>query len=316
MNSPASNLIHALAWWVAFMLPAGSVWPVSAHDSPEHVIEGLTARIQNDPRRPDLFWRRATEYRALGQSEAAVRDLKQALKLSPNHLAALTDLSRMQLAQGSRRAALRTIEYALALVEDDAQRAPLRMVRAEILSSSGQLEKALADCDRALPHASGVELDWYLTRSQIQTRLGRFREAAAGLHDGFERTGSGVLEVEWIDALIDGGFLGDAAGKIEPLLEESRWRSSWLIRRARVRLGQGDLSAAHADLLAAIAELNQRMDGRQTNVALVADRSLAYALAGDPTLARRDLVTARKLGADLTMLRRIELALGGRFESQ
>src|SRR5262245_8803400 len=139
-----SNWVLALGLWGLLALPGLSLWPIHAHDSPEHVIEGLTSRIQSDPRRPDLFWRRATEYRALGQSEPALRDLKQSLKLDRNYIPALTHLSRLQLAQGSRRAALRTIERALALVEDEAQRAPLRMARAEIFCSSGQFEKALA----------------------------------------------------------------------------------------------------------------------------------------------------------------------------
>lgn len=315
MNGSSRNL--ALGLVLALTLPGPGVSPAGAHDSPEHVIEALTARIQAEPR-PDLLWRRAAEYRSLGQLQPATRDLKQALKLNPNYLPALTDLSRMQLAQGSGRAALRTIEHALGLpdVPEDAQRAPMRMVRAEILCASGDFEKALADCELALPYASGIELDWYLTRSQIQARLGRFREAAAGLREGFERTGSAVLEVEWIDALIDGGLFGDATHRIESFLEESRWRSSWLIRRARVRLAQGELGPAHNDLLAAIQELNQRMNGLQPSVALVADRSLAYALAGDTTLARRDLAAARKLGADAGALRRIELALGSRAEAR
>jgi tetratricopeptide (TPR) repeat protein len=311
----ARDLALVLGLVLALLGPGAGVPPAAAHDSPEHVIEALTARIEAGPR-PDLLWRRAAEYRSLGQLQPATRDLKQALKLDPNHLPALADLSRMQLAQGSGRAALRTIEHALGLVQEDASRAPLRMVRADIFCASGNLEKALADCERALPFASGIELDWYLTRSQIQSRLGRFREAAAGLREGFERTGSAVLEVEWIDALIDGGLLGDAAPRIESFLEESRWRSSWLIRRARVRLAQGELTAGHNDLLAAIQELNQRINGLQPSVGLVADRSLAYALAGDATLARRDLAAARKLGADAGALRRIELALGGGGDSE
>src|SRR5437867_1708430 len=140
--------------------------------------------MDNSGKRPDLRWRRATEYRALGRLNAARSDLQQAVKLAPGYLPALTDLSRLQLTQGNRRAALRTIQRALALVAEESDRAPLRMVRAEIFSATGDLEKALVDCDCALQHSSGTELDWYLTRSQIQCRLGRFREAVAGLQQG------------------------------------------------------------------------------------------------------------------------------------
>jgi len=285
-------------------------WPVGAHDSPEHVIEGLTARIEAEPRRADLFWRRAVEHRVLGQLSAASRDLRQALRLQQDYLPALTELSRVQLAQGHRREALAVVNRALSLVPDEAGRAPLRMVRAEVRGQAGDWQGALADCNAALTNATGVaELDWYLTRSQFQCRLGQFAAAAAGLQEGFERTGSAVLEVESIDALIDGGFFAEAAGKIEPLLEECRWQANWLIRRARVRLGQGEVCAGQTDLLAAIQELNSRLSGAHPDAGLLANRGLAYALLGDAGPARRDLDAARKLGADDESLRRLTLAL-------
>ena len=283
----------------------------SAHDSPEHVVEILTARMETVGQRPDLLWRRATEHRVLGNLAAASRDLRQALKSNPRFLPALTDLSRVQLEQGHRRRALWTIDRAFALVRDEPGRAPLRMLRAEIFSQASDPERALVECDRALRHATGPELDWYLTRSQIQCRLGKFNEAVAGLQRGFELTGSAVLEVECIDAMLDAGRFGEALEKIEPVLADTRWRASWLIRRARVRLGVGAVSAAHADLLAAIGELNGRLNRSRPDPALLTDRGLAYALLNDAALAHRDLTEAKKIGADAVALRRLEVALTG-----
>ncbi|HXJ59732.1 MAG TPA: tetratricopeptide repeat protein [Verrucomicrobiae bacterium] len=310
-------------WSLPVLLAAAlcNLPPAAAHDSPEHVVEALTIRIHAQPKRPDLFWRRATEYRALGRLDAAARDLRQAIKLDPAFLPALADLGRVQLAQGSRGAARRTIEQALSRATDEAARAPLRMVLAEVLIQTGDFPKALAQCQAAISGAtaptakagatngSGAELDWYLTRGQIQSRLGLFGQAAAGLREGYEQTGSAVLEVEYIEALIDGGFFTEASAQIEPLLNDCRWRSSWLIRRARCRLGQGETSAAHQDLLAAISELNQRLGAPHPSPELLADRSLAYALAGDMGLARRDLSHASQLGVEETSLRRVRLIL-------
>jgi tetratricopeptide (TPR) repeat protein len=287
--------------------------PIAAgHDSPEHVVEMLTARMKVVGERADLLSRRATEYRALGNLSAAARDLHRAIKLQPDDLSALTDLSRVQLAQGHRRQALASTDRALKMVSDEPGRAPLRMIRAEIFSESGEPEKALVECDLALRHATSTELDWYLTRSQIQCRLGRFSEAVTGLKQGFELTGSAVLEVECIDAMIDAGRFREALAKIEPALSESRWQSSWLLRRARVRLGCGEISGAHADLLAAIRELNQRLRTPVPEAMLLADRGLAYALSGDVSMARRDLTAARKSGADAGTLRRLEVAVAAR----
>jgi tetratricopeptide (TPR) repeat protein len=284
-----------------------------AHDSPEHVVEILTARIEAVGPRPDLLWRRATEYRVLGNLEAAEKDLRKALKTRQDYLPALTDLGRVQQAQGRHRAALATLARALKAVPEDSGRAPLWMIRADLYSQMGDFEKALADCDRALRHGTGAELDWYLTRSQLQCRLGKFNEAVQGLLDGFALTGSAVLEVEAIDALIDGGRVEEALEKIEPVLADSRWQGSWLIRRARVRLHEGRISKAHEDLLLAIRELNQRVTGTRPGYDLFADRGFAYALLGDLALARNDLQSARKLGADQWTLRRLEVALATRL---
>ena len=293
---------------LAILLP-----PIAAaHDSPEHVVEMLTARMEMVGERADLLCRRATEYRALGNLSAAAHDLNRAIKLQPHEVSPLIDLSRVQLAQGQRRRALATTERALKMVSDEPGRAPLRMIRAEIFSETGEPGKALAECDLALQNATGTELDWYLTRSQIQCRLGRFNDAVAGLKQGFELTGSAVLEVECIDALIDAGRFSEALEKIEPALADSRWQSSWLLRRARVRLGCGEISSAHADLLAAIRELNQRLQSPAPDAMLLADRGLAYALCGDVTMARRDLSAAKKLGADAGTLRRLEVAVAAR----
>ena len=279
------------------------------HDSPEHVVEILTARMEVVGQSPDLLWRRATEHRALGDLSAAARDLKRALKMDSRYLPALTDLSRVQLAQGHRRRALWTIDRAFEFVRDEPGRSPLRMLRAEAFVESGYLEKALSECDRALLYADGTQLDWYLTRSQVQCRLGRFNDAVAGLKAGFELTGSAVLEVECIDAMLDAGKFSEALERIEPALADSRWQASWLVRRARVRLAAGEISSAHADLMAAIRELNQRLTTPRPDPSLLTDRGLASALLGDVAPARRDLSEAKKLGADAETVRRLEVAL-------
>lgn len=280
-----------------------------AHDSPEHVVEILTARMETVGERADLLWRRATEYRALRDHAAAAKDLKRAIRLRKDYLPAYVDLSRVQLALGQRRRAMGTIDRALRLVDEESGRAPLRMVKAEVLVESSRFDEALRECDLALAGSSGSELDWFLTRSQIQCRLGRFNEAAAGLRKGFELTGSAVLEVECIDAMIDAGQFAEALVKVEVALEESRLQSSWLLRRARIHLGLGEIAKGHRDLIQAIAEMNRRLNPNHPESGLLSERGLAYALLGDVDLAKRDLIAARKSGADAAMLRRLEVTL-------
>ena len=292
------------------MLPVPGV----AHDSPSHVIDGLTARIEADPKRADLYWRRATEYRVLSRLPEAARDLQKALRLEPGFLSAVLDLSRVELAQNQTRRALATVNRALAMVpaSDSAGRAPVRMLRAEILSARGDWTGALADCDAAIQEAGTHELDWYLARSQIHFQTGRIKEAVQGLKEGVDLTGSAVLEVEYIEALIDAGEFQEAATRIEPMLAESRWQSAWLVRRARVRIGRGDITAAQSDLLAALRELRLRLSGPQPDYSLLLQRGMAHALLGDIPQAERDLRRARDLGAaagDPVAVRRLEAAV-------
>ena len=291
---------------LSLLLSPGSV---VAHDSPEHVIEILTARMETVGERPDLLWRRATEHRALANHAAAARDLRRAIKLRADYLPALIDLSRVQLLQGHRSEALRTIGRAMRFVTDEASRAPLRMIKAEIFAASGNLTAALGECDRALAGTGGAELDWYLTRSQIQCGLGRYAEAAEGLQRGFELTGSAVLEVESIDAMIDAGQYEGALIKVEAAIAETRWQSSWLVRRARIRLGKGEVAAGHQDLAGAIVEMNRRLNPAYPESGLLSERGFAYALLGDVDLAKRDLASAKRRGAEPASLRRLEMAL-------
>src|SRR5262245_11993269 len=167
--------------------------PACGHDSPEHVIEALTARIEAVGKRPDLLWRRATEYRALGQLDSAARDLKAALRLQPDYLAVLQDLALVEVAQGRTNRAFRTISRAFKSSVDEAALASIRMVRADILCAQNKLEDALGDCEKALRQGTGSELDWFITRANLQRRLGRPDAAAAGLKQAFEQNGSAVL---------------------------------------------------------------------------------------------------------------------------
>src|SRR5262249_21323392 len=117
----------ALCFWIA-CLPLR----VTAHDSPEHVVEQLTARIIEQGKSADLLWRRAAEYRELGVLDSAGRDLREAIALKPDFLVARADLGKVQLRQGKASLALRTLNDAVSAANDEPSRAPLYLTRAEI----------------------------------------------------------------------------------------------------------------------------------------------------------------------------------------
>ena len=192
------------------------------------------------------------------------------------------------------------------------ERAALHMVRAEIYRAQGEYKKALEDCHQALQLQAG-DVDWYLARSQLQAQLGKHKERLAGLEQGIKLTGSAVLENERIEALIDAGQHRAALTLIEPQLQDSRWQSSWLIRRARARLGLGETDQARADLRAAIAEINERFGpftAFNPDLALLADRGVAQALLGDRQAAKKDFQQARAAGMDEWFISRLEARAG------
>src|SRR5688500_16441906 len=101
-----------------------------AHDSPEHEIEALTAKMAASGHSPKLLARRAAEWRALGKFKEASEDLRQAVSLKPDSVSILTELARVESAQDRHEEALATVEKALNLQSVEAE--PLYLLRAEI----------------------------------------------------------------------------------------------------------------------------------------------------------------------------------------
>ena len=293
----AGRILCLSAWLAAPVLPA--------HDSPEHVIAQLSGQITRRGESAELLCRRGTEHRVLYHLDQAVSDFLEAIKLDPHHLPARRELGRIYLEQGKIPEAIECATRALAAAHDPGDCAPFHMIRAEAYSAAHDDRKALADCNLAFA-ASPAELDWYLIRSQIQGRLGQWQACCDGLKKGLEETGSAMLEIEWIEALLDARRAREALPEIERQLAESHWRSSWLLRRARARLALGEKFAARQDLQNALSEINRRLTSPRPDLALLADRGFAFALLGDKEAAEKDLHAAQQLGADEWVLRRLQ----------
>jgi tetratricopeptide (TPR) repeat protein len=289
---------------VALLAPAAA----RAHDSPEHVIEDLTRLMDKRGRTPELLYRRACEHRALRRLDPAAADLRAALALDPRYLPACLELGRVQLAQGRPDDAWASGEQARRLAATAVERGRVHMLRAEVHTARGRAEAALAECADACRLVPG-EVEWLLRRSQLHRALGRHADRIDGLEAACQANPSVVLKTELIDARIDAGRAAAALPEIERELADSRWQSSWLIRRARARRQLGDASAAEQDLRAAVAEINQRLHPARPDVTLLADRGLAHALLGDTRAAHADLAAARALKADAWVVDRLASAL-------
>jgi tetratricopeptide (TPR) repeat protein len=283
-----------------------------AHDSPEHEIAAINEAIVRAGKSAELLARRATEWKALGNLENASADLKAAISLDTHSAALLAEFARVEAARQHSATASNAVTLALNLTEAAAERGAFYMLRAEILQDEGLSRLALTDCEQAF-ESSEPSLDWYLTRARLQSRCGKMRDALEGLKEGFEKTRSLVLEIEWIEVMIDAGQFKEALVRIAPHLERTRWKGAWLIRKARAQLGLNDRSAALENLKSARAEINGRIKPGNPDGSLLAERALAEALLNNVDAARADLQRIERIDGVFTphsaTLERIERLL-------
>jgi tetratricopeptide (TPR) repeat protein len=274
-------------------LAAGGV--AVAHDGPEHEIDELTARIKDEGESADLLLQRAIEYSVLSKTTEAVKDLERALQLEPHSAIVQRELSRTYFAAAKTNEAYDTASRALKDAREGEEHASILMVRSEISRAKKDFPKALDDTERAI-RENPEPCEWYLYRSQLQQQLGLKKERIQGLEAGVKETGSGLLEGELIDALIDGGKGESALEKIEAELKDSRLQSTWLLRRAKVRLAMKKKDEAKSDLEAALKELNERLGRGASDPLALVDRGQVYELLGNKEEAKKDYESAQHKG--------------------
>ena len=286
-------LRRVVTWGIALLAALG----LRAHEGPEHEIEELTELIAMGET-ADLLLQRAIEYRVLGKHQEAARDLEQAARLDTSSLLLQRELGRVYYALGKTNEAIDVLSHALSSKMDQpSELGSLRALRAEFLGARNENQKALEDCEAAIRlQLSNVE--WYLLRSDLQRRLKKAKERIAGLQQGIGETGAGILETELVEAYLDAQQFQAALPIIERELESSRMRGSWLIRRARARLGLGEKESAKTDLEAALREIGLRLQGGSKDPTLLAENGRAYDLLGASEEARIYYEKARGAGAE------------------
>jgi len=284
----------------------------SAHHNTLEMIRQFTEQIdaKGATVAPELYYRRATEYRVLRELDKAAADLDAAIAIAPEFVAAHEDLGRIQQLRGDHEKAIASLGRAIAAATTEREKAASLAVRAEILASAGKPELALADCQLALDTYRRGAVDWFLLRSDLQQQLGIKEARLDGLKAGHSRTKSAVLYNAWVEALIEAADYGQARPIIEEKLAAARLKSSWLLRRAKLLQATAEMDAAKADLLQAIEELNSRINPDSPDVTLLVDRGIAWTMLGDRSAAKRDLALAKKAGADHWVTARLEKALG------
>jgi tetratricopeptide (TPR) repeat protein len=283
---------------------------VCGHDSPEHEIEALTRKMEAKGATAELLARRATEWRALRNYKEAAADLERAVRLKSNSVPLVVEYARVEMDRGNVCAAANVTDHGLKIARGGAERASLHMLRAEIAERRGLHAAALEECEKGLK-AAEPQLEGYLMRTRLQQRLEKFTAAAQGLKEAYEKSGSVVLEIEWIEAMIDAGECDAALERIGKYAARARWKAAWLIREARAEQGLG--RNVEEKLQRALKELEGRLEGGKADLSLMRDRAMANLLSGKRDEAARDLETIRTAsGSDATqdaMVARLERML-------
>lgn len=291
MRIGAIALVHAFAFTAMLALR------LAAHEGPEHEIEELTHRMDQQGESADLLLERAIEYRTLGRWAEAAKDLQRAVRLEPRDPLLFRELAQVQLREGRAGEALATLRQAIRLPGLSAQeRAAILLIRSQAHVAGASLAAALKDCDEAL-HADPTLVAGYLDRSALQKRLKRSRERVTGLEEGIRRTGAGVLVAERVEALLDAGQWQRALAATRAEIETARLSGTWKIRRARALLGLGRARQAETDLREALDEIDRRMPLGGRDPSLLLDRAQARELLGEIEQAVRDYTLAAELGA-------------------
>ena len=273
----------------------------SAHDSPGDVIHLLTDRIESHGPTVRLLASRAYEHRSLGDSAAAIADFQHALKLQPGYSPAILGCAETMLGQGSYSDAESIIRTGLLPDDEVSRRAPFEAVLARILAAQLRWSEA-REAWRAALQAPDPEVDWFLGEAECLARMGCFPEQVDALAKAVKRNPSVVLQRAWIRALVDAGEFGRASTEIESALAGSRWKSQWLLLRARINGQRGNVIAEKSDAMAALTEIRSRYNPERPAPYLVAEMGNALALLGQHEESRACIEQARRLGVPESLI--------------
>jgi tetratricopeptide (TPR) repeat protein len=295
----AGILARALAGCLAGL---GSL---SAHPEATELLTALSHAIEAGEERPELFYAKALELRALGRIEEAIADLEQAVLRDKSSVPARKDLARLQATLGDYDRAAQTIAQAREVARAEAPRtlAGVLIVQAEVFLCQAKPRDALSACIDAFDVAVRIPPDWHVVRSRAERACGLHHEALETIKNSVAKAGAGTPIL--VDALIAAGQTSEALEIIECEIAAAPPNLQWLIKRAQARLPADPVHAA-VDLDKAATMLNAAVAAGPPDASVLAQRALTRALLGQVNEAVRDLGAARRSGIDLMQILDIE----------
>lgn len=268
--------------------------PAWAHHGPTKAIEDLSDRIAVEGPSPELFARRGDEFRALGELIHAAEDYESALAIDPGWTPALYGLAHVLVDRGRLQEAEAVAKRGIESAQDLDGAAPFHALLAQIHEQSDCCDDAIQSWNRALA-SSRPEVDWFLSKAQLLWKMHQVDAAEETLRSAMRRNPSAALKRAWYESLIRCGRLSEAEDQVEAGLKRAKWKSTWLLLRARLHAAQDRPAEARRDALAALAEIDQRLRPDSPNPFLAADKAQALALLGRRDQAKEQAEIARAL---------------------
>ena len=252
--------------------------------------------------------RRARSFHILGSVQEERADLDRIIQLYPDFTPARIAMAQFHLDRQDFKSALKLATSLLEQSPGERDAATLHVICGDAHMLAGHPSAAETSYEIALKNHPD-EVDWHLKWSEALAMQGRHRDRATALQTARESLPSIVLELEWIDALIEcdeASAVRTAITMIESNLEQSRLRSSWLLRRAEAYLALNQQQSAGTDLAEALRELDSRLATQHPDPTLLLDRAYVFALQGEKWKAEQDLAAAKQHGAAGRRVQRVQ----------
>ncbi len=247
------------------------------HDSPSHRIDALSARLEEEGPRLNLLIDRGFEYIAVGNWLSATVDFEAALAIAPNSRAALFGCAEAYSRLGRWEDVAKLARTGLSYLNTPSTKAPFYAMLARSLIENKQWDQAAGAWDKAM-ESSNPEIDWYLGQAEALYQLKEYNRQVEALGEARARNPSVVLYRAWLEALINSGRWEQALAEVNRELPNARWKSSWLLLRARIYQAMEMRDALISDAQAALDEIQSRLHPDRPDPQLVKERDQALTL--------------------------------------
>ncbi len=180
--------------------------------------QALNSGLISDPVRVGMLVNRGNAYSVLGQFEAAIRDLSDALAIGgPRAFEAWYGRGLARSGIGDLDKAIVDFDRAL---EIDGEAAPVFVARGNAFAAKGEYARAIEDYDSAIALDAGLADAWY-ARGTINNRLGNADQAIADFEQAMQIGGAGTVVALQTYLAAFGLYTGELDGTYGPGTQEA-----------------------------------------------------------------------------------------------